>query len=296
MFGGIHTIADHLHGKKVIGGALIVVERSAGRSGLLVVLLIEADLGTDEHKAVLTLPELEQVAAVLIVEIDSDSVIVHYGEASCEIVQRVETELLLPGVEVVNIEKLALGIILIGKQSAVIERAQTELSSDSRIDIIELTEKVVLALVGDSLLESRDIIGVLKIVTGTVNNDDFRHALRIPLLDNYSVLMLCRSDCGIVAGLDDSVGANVALLTGVLFVPVVEALVPLVLSSEDSEPPEVSSALTSTTASWLPPVVVPLSSLSVFLQAAKAKMVAKTRSSAKILFIFFPPKKVLSGF
>ena len=26
--------------------------------------------------------------------------------------------------------------------------------------------------------------------------------------------MLCRSDCGIVAGLDDSVGANVALLTG----------------------------------------------------------------------------------
>ena len=70
--GGIHTIADHLHGKKVIGGALIVVERSAGRSGLLVVLLIEADLGTDEHKAVLTLPELEQVAAVLIVEIDSE--------------------------------------------------------------------------------------------------------------------------------------------------------------------------------------------------------------------------------
>ena len=103
--GGIHTVADHLHGKKVIGGALIVIERSAGRSGLLVVLLIEADLGTDEHKAVLTLPELEQIAAVLIVEIDSDSVIVHYGEASCEIVQRVETELLLPGVEVVNIEK-----------------------------------------------------------------------------------------------------------------------------------------------------------------------------------------------
>ena len=28
--GGIHTIADHLHGKKVIGGALIVIERSAG--------------------------------------------------------------------------------------------------------------------------------------------------------------------------------------------------------------------------------------------------------------------------
>ena len=212
--GGIHTVADHLHGKKVIGGALIVIERSAGRSGLLVVLLIEADLGTDEHKAILTLPELEQVAAVLIVEIDSDSVIVHYGEACCEIVQRVETELLLPGVKVVNIEELALGIILVRKQSAVIERAQTELSSDSRIDIIELTEKVVLALVGDSLLESRDIIGVLKIVTGTVNNDDFRHALRIPLLDNYSVLMLCRSDCGSVAGLDDSVGANVALLTG----------------------------------------------------------------------------------
>lgn len=162
--GGIHTIADHLHGKKVIGGALIVVERSAGRSGLLVVLLIEADLGTDEHKAVLTLPELEQIAAVLIVEIDSDSVIVHYGEASCEIVQRVETELLLPGVEVVNIEELALEIILVRKQSAVIERAQTELSSDSRIDIIELTEKVVLALVGDSLLESRDIIGVLEVV------------------------------------------------------------------------------------------------------------------------------------
>lgn len=212
--GGIHTIADHLHGKKVIGGALIVIERSAGRSGLLVVFLIETDLGTDEHKAVLTLPELEQIAAVLIVEIDSDSVIVHYGEACCEIVQRVETELLLPGVEVVNIEELALGVILVRKQSAVIERAQTELSSDSRIDIIELTEKVVLALVGDSLLESRDIIGVLKIVTGTVNNDDFRHALRILLLDNYSVLMLCRSDCGIVAGLDDSAGANVALLTG----------------------------------------------------------------------------------
>ena len=211
--GGIHTIADHLHGKKVIGGALIVVERSAGRSGLLVVLLIEADLGTDEHKAVLTLPELEQIAAVLIVEIDSDSVIVHYGEASCEIVQRVETELLLPGVEVVNIEELALGIILVRKQSAVIERAQTELSSDSRIDIIELTEKVVLALVGDSLLESRDIIGVLEVVRSAVDGDYLSHAVAA-LLNSDNILMLCRSDCGIVAGLDDSVGANVALLTG----------------------------------------------------------------------------------
>ena len=208
--GGIHTIADHLHGKKVIGGALIVIERSAGRSGLLVVLLIEADLGADEHKAVLTLPELEQIAAVLIVEIDSDSVIVHYGEACCKIVQRVETELLLPGVNIVNIEELALGIILVRKQSAFIERAQTELSSDRRIDIIELTEKVVLALVGDSLLESRDIIGVLEVVRSAVDGDYLSHAVAA-LLNSDNILMLCRSDYGVVAGLDDSVGANVAL-------------------------------------------------------------------------------------
>ena len=101
---------------------------------------------------------------------------------------------------------------------------------------------------------------------------------------------------GLWLGLTTVLVPMLLFLPGVLFVPVVEALVPSVLSSEDSEPSEVSSALTSTTASLLPPVVVPLSSLSVFLQAAKAKMVAKTRSSAKILFIFFPPKKVLSGF
>ena len=83
--------------------------------------------------------------------------------------------------------------------------------------------------------------------------------------------MLCRSDCGIVAGLDDSVGANVALLTGVLFVPVVEALVPSVLSSEDFGAVGSVVCTTSTTASLLPPVVVPLSSLSVFLQAAKSE-------------------------
>ena len=214
--GGIHTIADHLHGKKVIGGALIVIERSAGRSGLLVVLLIEADLGADEHKAVLTLPELEQIAAVLIVEIDSDSVIVHYGEACCKIVQRVETELLLPGVNIVNIEELALGIILVRKQSAFIERAQTELSSDSRIDIIELTEKVVLALVGDSLLESRDIIGVLEVVRSAVDGDYLSHAVAA-LLNSDNILMLCRSDYGVVAGLDDSVGANVAIINKVIY-------------------------------------------------------------------------------
>ena len=187
-----------------------MVERSAGGSGLLVVLLIEADLGADEHKAVLTLPELEQIAAVLIVEIDSDSVIVHYGEACRIIVQRVETELLLPGVDIVNIEELALGIILVRKQSAFIERAQTELSSDSRIDIIELTEKVVLALVGDSLLESRDIIGVLEVVRSAVDGDYLSHAVAA-LLNSDNILMLCRSDCGVVAGREDSVGANVAL-------------------------------------------------------------------------------------
>ena len=74
--GGIHTIADHLHGKKVIGGALIVIERSAGRRGLLVVLPIEGDLGTEEHKAVLTLPEQEPKADAQIVGIESGRVIV----------------------------------------------------------------------------------------------------------------------------------------------------------------------------------------------------------------------------
>ena len=121
----------------------------------------------------------------------------------------------------------------------------------------------------------------------------------LPFLTVITYLCFVGLTTGSWLGLTTVLVPMLLFLPGFLFVPVVEALVPATVPSDedsDSEPSEVSSAPTSTTASLLPPVVVPLSSLSVFLQAAKAKMVAKTRSSAKILFIFFPPKKVLSGF
>ena len=214
------AIADHLHGKKVIGSTLIVIERSAVGSRLVLILLIEAYLGADEHKAVLTFPKLKHIifASALFVcavaELDSDCIVIHDSEAGAEVIQRVEAELLLPGVEVVNIEVLTLGIILIGEEGALIKCIQAELNGDSGIDIVKLTEKVVRFLIFNSLLKSRNIVAVLKIVTGTVNNDDFRHALRILLLDNYSVLMLSRSVLGLVglAGLYGGVCAEVCLV------------------------------------------------------------------------------------
>ena len=218
----IIAIADHLHGKKVIGGALIVLERSAVGSGLVLILLIEAYLGADEHKAVLTLPKLKHIifASALFVcavaELDSDCIVIHDSEAGAEVIQRVEAELLLPGVEVVNIEVLTLGIILIGEDGALIKRIQTELNGDGGIDIVELTEKVVRFLVLHSLLKSRNIIAVLEVVTGAVNRNDFRHALGVLLLDDDGVLVLSRSVLGLVglAGLYGSICAEVCLVAG----------------------------------------------------------------------------------
>ena len=144
----IIAIADHLHGKKVIGSTLIVLESSAVGSRLVLILLIEAYLGADEHKAVLTFPKLKHIifASALFVcavaELDSDCIVIHDSEAGAEVIQRVEAELLLPGVEVVNIEVLTLGIILIGEQGALIKCIQAELNGDSGIDIVKLTAEI----------------------------------------------------------------------------------------------------------------------------------------------------------
>lgn len=84
----------------------------------------------------LTLPKLKHIifASALFVcavaELDSDCIVIHDSEAGAEVIQRVEAELLLPGVEVVNIEVLTLGIILIGEDGALIKRIQTELNGD----------------------------------------------------------------------------------------------------------------------------------------------------------------------
>ena len=217
----IIAIADHLHGKKVIGSAIIVLEPSAVGSRLVLILLIEAYLGADEHKVVLTLPKLKHIifASALFVcavaELDSDCIVIHDSEAGTEVIQRVEAELLLPGVEVVNIEVLTLGIILIGEDGALIKRIQTELNGDGGIGFIELTEKVVLFLIVNSLLKSRNIVAVLEVVTGAVNRNDFRHALGILLLNNDLVRVLVRySGFFLSAGLYGSICAEVCLLAG----------------------------------------------------------------------------------
>ena len=198
-----------------------MLERSAVGSRLVLILLIEAYLGADEHKAVLTLPKLNHIIfasaffVCAVAELDSDCIVIHDSEAGTEVIQRVEAELLLPGVEVVNIEVLTLGIILIGEHGALIKRIQTELNGDGGIGFIELTEKVVLFLIVNSLLKSRNIVAVLEVVTGAVNRNDFRHALGILLLNNDLVRVLVRySGFFLSAGLYGSICAEVCLLAG----------------------------------------------------------------------------------
>ena len=119
----------------------------------------------------------------------------------------------------------------------------------------------------------------------------------MPLEFFFSTTIVYLCLVGLFSGLLVWLGFTVVFVPRFVLLPV--GLVPGFLllarvpSDEDSlsELSDEPSVMTSATASVSPPVVFPLFSLSVFLQAANAKMVATTRSNAKILFIFFPPKE-----
>ena len=80
----------------MIGRAVKVIERRIGGYRGIVVLSVKADFRADEHKTVLTLPELKHIACAFIVELEPYGVIIHYGKTCRIVIQRVKAEVLLP--------------------------------------------------------------------------------------------------------------------------------------------------------------------------------------------------------
>ena len=75
-------------------------------------LVVNADLGADEHKAVLSFPELDHPVLAGVIELAAHSVIIENDERSADVIKLIKAEVALPGI-LVCVVNVSLGIVFI---------------------------------------------------------------------------------------------------------------------------------------------------------------------------------------
>ena len=79
-------------------------------------LVINADFGSDENKAVLTLPELDHPVLVCIVELAAHCVVIKNDERGANVIKLVEAEVALPRI-LVGVINILFRVVFIAEEA-----------------------------------------------------------------------------------------------------------------------------------------------------------------------------------